>query len=482
MLDLRPVLYVVGLSVLALGAAMAAPALTDLANGSDNWRAFALSGAISVFFGGAVAGACRERRSAGLSRQQSFLLTTLVWLALPLFGALPFMLGAPGVGFTDAFFESMSGMTTTGSTVFTGLDTMDRGVLLWRGILHWIGGLGIIIFAVAFLPILGVGGMQLFRAESFDTMGKILPRAAEIAQSLGWIYLAITGLCLVAYAAAGMSVFDAAVHAMSTVSTGGFANYDSSFGGYGAGVEWAAIVFMVLSALPFIRFIQLVNGDAAPLWRDPQVRAFLAASAVACAALALYLVVAAEGMTDAPVRKSIFNVVSVMSGTGFASADYGLWGAFPMTLIFIVGFIGGCSGSTACSCKIFRYQVLIAAATTQVRRLNSPNGVFVTRFGGRPVDEETISSVMSFLYFFFVAFGVTAVLLSAIGLQPITAITGAATAIGNVGPGLGPEIGPSGNFAGLPPEAKWVLAAAMLIGRLELLAVFVLFTRAFWRR
>ncbi|MFN3261813.1 MAG: TrkH family potassium uptake protein [Pikeienuella sp.] len=481
MLDPRPIAYVIGLLILGLGLSMIAPALVDAAHGSANWRAFALSGVISVFFGGAAVLACREGRSAGLTIQQTFLLTTLSWLALPLFGALPFVFGAPNARFVDAFFEAMSGMTTTGSTVFTGLERMPPGVLLWRGLLQWYGGLGIIIFAVAFLPALKVGGMQLFKAEAFDTLGKILPRAAEIAQSIGWVYLALTLMCLLAYAAAGMSTLDATVHAMTTLATGGFSNTDSSFASYGAASEYIASLFMILAALPFIRFVQIAGGAPRPLLEDPQVRAFLGVVAVSVAVLTLYLFIDNDGVTEEPFRKSLFNAVSIISGTGYASADYTTWGAFPVTLIFILGFVGGCSGSTVCSAKIFRYQVLFAAAYAQVRRLQSPHGVFTPRFGGRPIEPEVISSVMSFLFFFFLIFGVFSVILSMIGLAPITAISGAATALANIGPGLGPEIGPAGNFAGLPDSAKWVLSAAMLIGRLELLSVLVLFTRAFWR-
>lgn len=481
MLDLRPVFYVIGLLVLGLGASMIAPAMLDAADGSRHWRSFALAGAVSVFFGGAMAGACREQRSAGLSLQQSFLLTSTAWLALPLFGALPFVFGEPQARFVDAFFEAMSGITTTGSTVFTGLEQLPKGALLWRGMLQWFGGVGIIVFAIAFLPTLKVGGMQLFKSEAFDTLGKILPRAVEIAQSIGWIYLGLTAACLIAYTAAGMSTFEATVHAMTTVSTGGFANEDASFGVYGAGAEYVASVFMVLAALPFIRYVQIVNGAHRPILMDSQIRTFLAMVFIVVAVMTLYLLLKEESVNEAPFRKSLFNVVSIMTGTGYASADYGQWGAFPIVVFFLIGLIGGCSGSTTCSIKVFRYQVLYAAAKAQIRKLRSPHGIFTPRFEGRPIEPEVISSVMSLLFFFCVAFGVIAIMLSMIGLEPITAISGAATALANIGPGIGPEIGPAGNFSKLPDAAKWVLSAAMFLGRLELMAVLVIFTPAFWR-
>lgn len=481
MLDPRPVFYVIGLFILGLGVAMAAPGAVEAAYGSPGWRVFALAGAITIFFGGAMAGACREQRSAGLSLQQSFLLTTSAWLALPIFGSLPFMLGEPNARFVDAFFEAMSGMTTTGSTVFIGLETLPKGVLLWRGMLQWFGGIGIIVFAMVFLPTMRVGGMQFFKSEAFDTLGKILPRAVEIAQSIGWIYLLLTGLCMFGYGATGMSAFDATVHAMTTIATGGFSNNDASFGAYAPGAEYVGALFMFLAALPFVRFVQLAAGSARPLVNDPQVRVFFCIVATAAALLTLYLVIEAGGFRESNLRESLFNAISIISGTGYASVDYQSWGAFPVTVIFIIGFIGGCSGSTACSIKVFRFQILAAAVVTQIQLLHSPNGVFTPRYAGRPVPQDVISSVMSFLFFFLVCFGAIAIMLSMIGLSPITAISGAATAIANIGPGLGPEIGPSGNFAGLPDSAKWVLSFAMLLGRLELLAVLVLFTSAFWR-
>lgn len=481
MLDFRPAGYVIGLLILALGAAMAAPALIDAFDGGANWRAFILSGFVTGFFGAALAAACRERRVTGLSIQQAFMLTTLSWFVLPIFGALPFVLGAPGASFTDAFFEAMSGLTTTGSTVFSNLESLPKGALLWRGMLQWFGGVGIVVFAMAFLPTLRVGGMQLFKSESFDTFGKILPRAAEIAQSISWIYLVLTIACLLSYAAAGMSTFDAAVHAMTTIATGGFANSDASFAAYGAASEYVAVLFMLAAALPFVRYVQMVGGSARPLFIDTQVRAFFTLTLIAVAAMTLYRAFVGDVWGEEAIRKSLFNTVSILTGTGYASADYMLWGAFPVTLIFILGLVGGCAGSTACSIKVFRYQVLFAAVATQIRRLHSPNGVFTPRFGGRPIQEDVISSVMSFLFFFFVTFGLCAITLSMIGLDLVTALSGAATAIANVGPGLGDEIGPTGDFGGLPDSAKWVLAITMLLGRLELLAVFVLFTPAFWR-
>ncbi|MEO1551076.1 MAG: TrkH family potassium uptake protein [Pseudomonadota bacterium] len=482
MVNARPVGYVIGLLVVALGATMVVPLLADVIAGSDHAWTFALSMLITLVSGGAIALSCAESRSTGLTIQQTFLLTTGVWGSLPVFGALPFVIGAPGVSFTDAFFEAMSGMTTTGSTVFSDLDTLPAGTLLWRGMLQWFGGIGIIVVAMAFLPQLKVGGMQLFRSESFDTFGKILPRAAEIAGSIAWIYLTLTALCFLGYSWAGLGLLDAGVHAMTTIATGGFSTYDTSFAGLGAGAEYVAVLFMILAALPFVRYVQLVAGTAEPLYRDSQIRAFLGLCAVVVLMLAVWQLIINASAPEPALRKALFNGVSILTGTGFASADYMTWGAFPVTLLFLVGLIGGCAGSTCCSIKVFRFQLLFAAVATQIRRLHSPHGVFAVRYEGRTVTDDVLNSVMAFFVLFVLSLGVFASLLGLMGLDAITAISGATTALANIGPGLGPEIGPAGNFAGLPDGAKWVLIFAMVTGRLELMAVYVLFTIGFWRR
>ena len=482
MLDLRPVGYVIGLLVAVLGVTMLVPLAYDLALRNGHWPAFAESAALTILVGVLLALSCANSVAEGrLTLQQTFLLTTGVWVALPIFGALPFMLGETDLRFVDAFFEAMSGLTTTGSTVIVGLDTLPEGILLWRGILQWLGGIGIIVVAMVFLPELRVGGMQIFRSEAFDTMGKILPRATEIASSISTIYLTLTLVCALAYLMTGMDVFDAVVHAMTTVSTGGFSNYDASFGMFQGPAEYVASVFMILAALPFVRYVQLVNGKAAPLWRDSQIRVFVTTIAVLVAVMALTLVSIFPHHPEQAVREALFNVTSIISGTGYASVDYMGWGPFLVSLFFFIGLIGGCAGSTACSIKIFRYQLLFASIRTQIARVRSPNGVFVIRFEGRPVSEDALNSVMSFFMFFVVTLGLLAVALGMTGLDFITSVSGAATALANVGPGLGPEIGPAGNFSGLNDTAKWLLSFGMLIGRLELLVVFALFTIRFWR-
>ncbi|MEE9454227.1 MAG: TrkH family potassium uptake protein [Paracoccaceae bacterium] len=480
MIDFRPVGYVIGLLAAAFGITMLVPFLVDFAAGSDNAGNFGISAMITVVSGGLLALACANVSLKGLTIQQTFLLTTLSWLVLPIFGALPFWIGAPDVSYTDAFFEAMSGLTTTGSTVFSNLETLPKGTLLWRGMMQWFGGVGIIVVAMAFLPTLKVGGMQIFRSEGFDTLGKILPRAAEIATSISVIYLMLTASCVLAYSIAGMGFFDAIVHALTTVATGGFANYDTSFAVFQGSIEYIAAGFMILASLPFLRYVQMLNGTARPLFQDTQIWAFLGFLTLLVLSMALYRYSGSNGAEGA-FRQSLFNVTSILTGTGYVSVDYGLWGAFPVTLFFLMGLVGGCAGSTSCSIKIFRFQLLVAAIRSQIKRIHSPNGIFTPRYQGRPVSEDILSSVMAFFVAFVLTLASVTVLLSLLGLDPITAISAAASALANIGPGLGPEIGPAGNFANLPDGAKWVLSGTMLVGRLELLAVYVLFTVAFWR-
>jgi trk system potassium uptake protein TrkH len=481
MFDLRPVGYVIGLLVTMLGAAMLLPMVVDLSEGTGHWTTFAESATITMLVGGILSLSCANAVRQGLTIQQTFLLTTGVWLTLPVFGALPFVFGATEARYVDAFFEAMSGLTTTGSTVFSGLETLPKGLLLWRGILQWLGGIGIIVVAMVFLPELRVGGMQIFRSEGFDTFGKILPRATEISSRISVIYLTLTLSCAFAYLMAGMDVFDATVHAMTTIATGGFANNDASFAAYPAATEYVATAFMLLAALPFVRFVQFSAGSAKPLFKDTQIHAFFGTALVIVGLIAVWNLSQGDNVGEVTVRKALFNSVSLLTGTGYASTDYMQWSSFAISILFFTGLIGGCAGSTSCSIKVFRYQLLFASIRAQLRKTRNPHGIFTPRYAGRPVGDDVLNSVMSFFMFFTVTLGVVAVLLGMTGLDFTTSVSGAAAALANIGPGLGDQIGPAGNFGGLNDPAKWLLAAAMLIGRLELLAVYAILTVHFWR-
>ncbi len=481
MLDVRPVGYVIGLLVAVLGATMLIPLVVDFWAGNGHWPVFLEAAILTTLTGGLIALACANGVQAGLSIQQTFLLTTGVWLVLPLFGALPFLMGATEARAVDAVFEAMSGLTTTGSTVFSGLDSLPKGLLLWRSMLQWFGGVGIIVVAMVFLPELRVGGMQIFRSESFDTDGKVLPRAAQIAARISVVYVVLTILCYLSYVVIGMGTFDAVNHAFTTIATGGFSTHDASFGAFQGGGEYVASVFMILASLPFVRYVQLMAGHAKPLQRDSQVRTFLALVVILVVMVLAFLIFVNQADFATALPRSLFNVVSILTGTGYASSDYQLWGAFPVAVFFFIGLIGGCAGSTCCSIKVFRFQLLFASIRAQIRLIHSPNGVFAPRYEGRAVPDDVMSSVMAFFMLFVVSMGVLAVLLGMTGLDFVTSVSGAATALANIGPGLGDQIGPAGNFAGLNDTAKWLLAAGMLIGRLELLSVYAILTVQFWR-
>ncbi len=482
MYDFRPVGHVIGRLIIVLGASMLAPLLLDVGDDNGNAGGFVLAAFLTLAAGLAMTLITRQGETGGLSRPQAFLLTVLVWVVLPVFGALPFLFGAPAANYTDAYFEAMSGLTTTGSTVFSNLDEAPRGMLLWRALLQWYGGVGIVIVAIVFLPVMRIGGMQFFRSESFDLSGDVMPRATEIAASLFYVYLALSIACMLAYSTAGMSGFDALTHAMTTVSTGGYSTYDSSFENFGPKAQYVAIAFMWLGALPFIRFVQLARGNTRGIRGDTQIQAFLAIIFLVSATMVVWLVVNDRHPLPEAIREALFNVTSVMTGTGYASDAYDTWGALPVALFFIIPLIGGCTGSTSCSAKVFRYQVLYAALVVQIRRIHSPHGVFPLRYQGRPVEAEVVSSIMGYFFVFVCALSIWAILLSLMGLDTITAISAAVASLGNIGPGLGPEIGPSGNYAGLPDTAKWLLSLGMLLGRLEFLSVLVLFMPVFWQR
>jgi trk system potassium uptake protein TrkH len=481
-LDLRPILLVIGILLIILALFMAPPMVADMAAGHPDWQVFLVAGSVTLFIGVSLVLMNRAPGFDELTGRQAFLLTTSVWAVLAVFAALPFAFCEFQLSPADAVFEAMSGITTTGSTVIAGLDSAPPGILLWRAILQWLGGIGIIVMGVAILPILSIGGMQLVRAESSDLSEKILPRAAQLASAIGLIYLALTLICAILYWYAGMLPFDAAAHAMTTIATGGYSTSDASIGGFQSPpIEWIAIVFMVLGGLPFVLYIQATNGNVMALCRDAQVRWFLGIIAVASLGITLWLSRTSQtGLLDA-LRHACFNTISLITGTGFASTDYGLWGTFPVAALFFLMCVGGCTGSTTGGIKIFRFTVMHAIAKNQVARLVRPHGVFVPTFNARPLPDAAAISVMAFGFMFGLSFAAVALALSMLGLDYVTAMSGALTALANVGPGFGDIIGPSGNFSSLPASAKWLLSAAMLLGRLELFTVLILFTPAFWR-
>jgi len=483
-MQLRPVIYALGIMILLVTAAMIPCALIDIADGNGMEHVFLVSGAITAMIGSLFWILARDEE-LNIGQREAFLLTVSIWVVINAVGALPFLV--TGYSVTDSFFESVSGMTTTGATVFVGLDDMPRGLLLWRSILHWIGGVGIIVTAVAVLPQLRVGGMQLFNLESSDRTGKFLPKVSDIAAYIGFAYVALSVLCAVLYGMTGMDWFDAINHSMATLAAGGFSTRDASFSYFnGTASVYVAIVFMAIAAMPFSLFaILFLKGQIGPLLRDPQPRLFLAIAAIVSLIIIVYRETHMEAATfsqrwDEGVH-AVFNVVSVMSGTGFMTAPYDTWGAPVVALILFVTFLGGCAGSAAGGIKMFRLEITAKALLAWPKRMVQPHRKTPIRYAGRIVDEETLQSVMVFLFLFVVTFMVSAALLALSGLDTLSAISAAAACISNVGPGLGPVVGPSTNYGSLNDFATWVCTVTMLLGRLEFLVVFVVLTPRFWR-
>lgn len=490
MLNFRPVLLVTGVLVAALGVSMLIPMAADLMSEDEvhraDWSAFAIGATAAILIGGGSA-AASWGRIENLGVREGFMLTAASWLALVLFAAIPLAIGGLHLSYVDAFFEAMSGITTTGSTVVVGLDDAPPGALLWRSMLQWFGGVGIIIMAFAVLPALKVGGMQIFKNEAWDTSEKFIANAAQYSIGLSAIYIFFTALCFLCLWAFGMSPFDAVNHALTAVSTGGFSTKDASIGAFltvGRGpIDLVVTVFMIIGSLPFGIFLAAITRGAwKRLFTDSQIRFFAATVAVLTGVIMIEVteVYAHLGLFTA-FRMAIFNVVSVLTGTGYATTDYDDWGAFAIGFFFCIMFIGGCAGSTSCGLKIFRFQVALSAVVVYAKRLAHPNGVFIARYNQRPLTDDVYVSVLSFFFVYFATFATLAVILAGLGLDTLTAISSAGTAVANVGPGLGDIVGPAGNFATLPDAAKIAMAAGMMLGRLEFFTVLVLFSPAFWR-
>ncbi len=479
----RPLLLAIGSLLCLLAPLMFFVAIIDFFTLGHEWKGFISAGFITGFCGGLLIIINRLERGEDLGIKQAFILTTLSWITLVLFSSLPLYFSTLELSYTDAFFESMSALTTTGATVLSQLDDMPASLLLWRSLMQWLGGIGIIVMAMAILPMLKIGGMQLFRTESSDKSDKVMPKISHVCSAIGGLYLTLTFICFLCLWKAGMTPFDAVNHAMTTIATAGFSTHDASIGFYHnkPAVEYVIGIFMIISSIPFVLYIQLLRGRTLKLWRDKQVRWFLSILFLSIAATTLWLSHEMHLPFYESFRLAFFNVVSVTTTTGYASSDYNGWGTFIVVFIFLLGVVGGCTGSTTGGIKIFRYQVLFATANSQMKRLVQPNGIFRPIFNGSPITAEESNSVLSFVVLFALSFCGLAILLSITGLDFITAMSGSAAMLANLGPGLGDIIGPNGNYATLPDISKWICTFGMLVGRLEIFTVMILFSPYFWK-
>ena len=478
MSNYKTVFFTLGILQIILGASMFVPIIVQFIYSEIDSSFFGAS-IVTIVFGALffLANIDHDRK---VNLQQAFLLTALSWLSVAVFGSLPFIFSSMEMSITDAFFESMSGITTTGSTIISNLENAPKGILLWRAILQWLGGIGIIVMAITLMPIMNVGGMQLFKISSNDSSEKILPKSKEIALRLIYIYSALTAVCAISYWVFGMGKFDSLTHSMTTIATGGFSNYNQSIGYFNSiYIEIASMIFIILGSIPFIAYIKFLNGNKKIFTNDTQIKSFLKIIILSIIILSFYLVL--TNNENYSFRSIFFNTISILTGTGYVNAEFDSWGSFPITIFLTLMFIGGCAGSTTCGVKIFRIQILYLFILNQLKKIIYPKGVFLIKYDQNSVDEKFVASIISFIFFYFVIFFILAALLSLTGLDFITALSGAATSISNVGPGLGPIIGPNGDFSSLPDISKWVLSVGMILGRLELFAILVLFLPSFWK-
>ena len=478
MSNYKTVFFTLGILQIILGISMIIPVFVQILF-SELDSSFIGASVVTIIFGSLffLSNLDHDKK---LNLQQAFLLTALSWLSIAVFGSIPFLLSSMNLSITDSFFESMSGITTTGSTIISNLETAPRSILFWRAILQWLGGIGIIVMAITLMPIMNVGGMQLFRISNNDSSEKILPKSKEIALRLIYIYSILTILCAIFYKLFGMSYFDSLTHSMTTIATGGFSNYNESIGYFNnAYIEIVSMTFIILGSLPFIAYIKFLNGDRQIFKSDSQIITFLKIILFSIIILSLYL--SFTEIDKFNLRSIFFNIISIISGTGYVNDQFDNWGSFTIVLFLSLMFIGGCAGSTTCGVKVFRFQILYLFIINQLKKMIYPKGIFVIKYAQNSINEKFIASIISFIFFYFLIFFGLSALLSLSGLDFITSISGAATSISNVGPGLGSTIGPNGNFATLPDISKWILTVGMILGRLELFAILVLFIPAFWR-
>ena len=479
MSNYKTVFFILGILQIILGVSMIFPIITQFIF-EELDSSFISASIITVIFGTLFLLSNFEN-DRKLNLQHAFLLTSLSWISVAIFGSLPFIFSDLNLSVTDSFFESMSGITTTGSTIITDLNSAPKAILVWRAILQWLGGIGIIVMAITLMPIMNVGGMQLLKVSSSDASEKILPKTKEITIRIIIIYLVLTFLCAFFYKIFGMKFFDSLTHSMTTIATGGFSNYNDSIGHFNNfKIEITSMIFIILGSIPFIAYIKFLSGKKNIFYTDTQIKSFIKIIFYSIVILFFYLTIFNKSFSDVSLRSISFNVISILTGTGYVTQNFDNWGSFPLIYFLILMFIGGCAGSTACGIKIFRVQILYLFLKNQLKKIIYPRGIFIIKYDNNNVNEKFMASIIAFIYLYIIIFFIITAMLTLSGLDFTTSISGAATSISNVGPGLGELIGPNGNFSQLPDFSKWVLSFGMILGRLELFAILVLFLPSFW--
>ena len=481
MFTLKPIALVSGTVLCAVGFLLFVPLITEIIYKTESWQSYAVPILLYLIVGGSLV-ITNKNIEFKISTKEAFIITALSWMLMSILCSIPFIYTQSNLSIVDALFESMSGITTTGSTILSDLDNLPKGILIWRALLQWLGGIGIVVIALFILPFLRIGGMQLFHLEGDDPYEKFLPKISSVISKIVIIYFTLTLTLIGLYYANGMTFFDSITHSFSTISTGGFSTHNNSFAYFeNQSILVIAIVFMILGSFPFLILAQTNIKNPLATLKDHQVKIFLIILTVS---VALIYIFAKNFISGSNLNKFItisFNTISIISGTGFVSENFENWGNYASVLFLILMFIGGCAGSTTGGLKVFRFQILFKFISIHLKKMLQPHAVIASHFNGKKIQDSTYESVMSFFFIYILTFATSALLLSFSGLDFLTCFSAAASAISNVGPGLGEIIGPEGNYSSLTNFSKIILLLTMFLGRLEMLTILVLFLPSFWK-
>ena len=481
MFNLKPIALVSGTVICSVGFFLFIPLITELVYKTESWQSYAVPILLYLIVGGSLV-ITNKNVDLKISLKEAFIITVLSWLLLTFLCAVPFLYTKVNLGLVDALFESMSGVTTTGATILSNLESLPKGILIWRSFLQWLGGIGIVVIALFILPFLRIGGMQLFHLEGDDPYDKFLPKISSVIKKIFMIYIVLTVVLIFLYYIFGMKLFDAITHSFTTISTGGFSSYDNSFGFFDNNkILITAIIFMILGSLPFLVVVQTSYKNLFIVFKDHQVRVFILTLSIATTLIFFFAHNYIDGNYITKIITVSFNTISIISGTGYISDNFENWGNYASVLFLILMFIGGCAGSTTGGLKVFRFQILFKYINLHLNKMLKPHSIIASRFNGKIINETTYESVMSFFFLYILTFFISALLLSFSGLDFLTCISASASTISNVGPGLGSSIGPDGNYGMLDNYSKLVLTATMFLGRLEILTILVLLIPSFWK-
>ncbi len=480
--NLKSSLFIIGNLLVFFSIYSFIPGIVDYYYNGTDWVVFFVISIVCLFTGLNVS-FIFKRKDKDVEILSAFLLTLISWIILTFIGALPFYLGTTSLSLSDSFFESMSGLTTTGATVLQNLDSTSKSILIWRAMLQWLGGIGIIVIAIAIFPILKIGGMQLFQSEFSAKEEKVLPRTTKIATGIGLVYIILTLSCSFLLFLSGMDIFDSIAHGMTIIATGGFSTKDMSIGFFDSlFTEIITIFFMIISSLPFILLFQSMRGKIFDLISSSQVQFFLMLIFTVTIIVSFWLKRYYEVDFFQSLRISTFAVVSISTGSGFSTYDFSVWGSFTTLLFLFLMLIGGCSGSSSCGLKIFRIQILFKSAFTIIKKIIQPRGVFLPTYNSREISDDVLGSVTGYFFLYIFMFGMLSLVLAFDGQDILTSLSGAAATLANVGPGLNESIGPSGNYSSISDFTKLFLCIGMLIGRLELFPILILLSPQLWKR